>query len=70
MKLTSGRCLLRPISPKVTPEEGWFEYLALVPDDRPASFRDRVRSHRWTLCSRMTPVGFTEGNIGAFAQAS
>ena len=54
--------------PELAPEEGWFEYLSLVPDTDPFLF-EILQGPIMDAVFGIEP-GFTDGNIGGFAQAA
>jgi len=54
--------------PEGAPEEGWFEYLSLVPETDPPLFQ--ILQGPITTAVFTDEPGFLDGNIGGFAQAS
>ena len=54
--------------PEGAPEEGWFEYLSLVPETDPPLFQ--ILYGPITTAVFTDEPGFADGNIGGFAQAS
>ena len=50
------------------PEDGWFEYLSLVPNTDPPLFE--IKQGPIMTAAFADEPGFTEGNIGGFAQAA